>query len=144
MCTGRHTRSCVQSHTVFFGWSCRVVSVVRLPRSTNTLSPPHPLTLSHLCAPHSQVTFSHFCHYSRLSSPLSHLPTHYQQVTQRPSGPLTPAQLERVRELLLLQHNAIATDAAEVEGLAVELEAWKLEHPEVELPARLAKLGTVV
>jgi hypothetical protein len=66
------------------------------------------------------------------------------QVTQKPSGPLTPAQLERVRELLQMQHAAIAADSAELGALSSLLEAWRLEHPEVDLPARLSRLGTVV
>jgi hypothetical protein len=36
------------------------------------------------------------------------------QVTPRPTGPLTPAQLHRVKELLSTQHNAIAADATEL------------------------------
>jgi hypothetical protein len=66
------------------------------------------------------------------------------QVTQKSTGPLTPAQLARLQELLVSQHNAIAADSAELEALSDLLEAWKLDHPEVELPAKLAKLGTVV
>lgn len=66
------------------------------------------------------------------------------QVTQKPSGPLTTAQLDRVKELLLAQHAAIAADTSELDSLSSLLESWRLEHPEVDLPARLSKLGTVV
>lgn len=66
------------------------------------------------------------------------------QVTQKPSGPLTTAQLDRVKELLLTQHTSVTADTAELEALSSELEGWKLEHPEVELPARLTKLGMLV
>jgi hypothetical protein len=45
---------------------------------------------------------------------------------------------------MLTQHNAIAADVAELEELSSLLEAWRLEHPEVDLPARLSRLGTVV
>lgn len=71
-------------------------------------------------------------------------PDGFPQVTQKSTGPLTPAQLTRLQELLVAQHNAIAADSAELEALSSLLEAWKLDHPEVELPARLARLGTVV
>lgn len=66
------------------------------------------------------------------------------QVTQKPGGPLTTAQLDRVKELLLTQHTAIVADTAELDSLSSLLESWRLEHPEVDLPARLSKLGTVV
>ena len=45
---------------------------------------------------------------------------------------------------LLTQHTAITADTAELEALSSELDAWKLEYPEVELPARLTKLGMMV
>lgn len=68
----------------------------------------------------------------------------YVQVTQKPAGPLTPAQLDRIKELLQTQNSAIAADQAELAALSDQLEAWRLEHPEVDLPARLSRLGTVV
>jgi len=43
-----------------------------------------------------------------------------------------------------MQHNSIAADTAELDALCSTLEGWRLEHPEVDLPARLARLRTVV
>ena len=104
-------------------------------------------TIFHTFLPHQhQVTQ---CHALTHTSFLTHfhifcLNVHQPQVTQRPGGPLTPAQLDRIKELLVTQHNGIAADAAELDVLCSQLEAWRLEHPEVDLPARLTRLGTVV
>jgi hypothetical protein len=54
------------------------------------------------------------------------------------------ALVEHVKELLLTQDTSITADTAGLEALSSELEGWKLEHPELELPARLTKLGMLV
>jgi hypothetical protein len=59
-------------------------------------------------------------------------------------GPLAAAQLEKVKEQLMSQHAVISHDAAELDELMSHLEAWRLEHPAADLPARLSRLGTVL
>eukprot|EP00878_Enallax_costatus_P025261 GHUV01027024.1.p1 GENE.GHUV01027024.1~~GHUV01027024.1.p1 ORF type:complete len:249 (+),score=49.33 GHUV01027024.1:1320-2066(+) len=59
------------------------------------------------------------------------------KVTQPGSGPVTGRQLDRLKELLQEQNDAISEAREKLANLFEELEAWRVEHPEVELPARL-------
>lgn len=59
------------------------------------------------------------------------------QVTKTPTGPVASQQLQRLKELLEEQNQAIADAREKLAGLFEEVEAWRIEHPEVELPGRL-------
>lgn len=59
------------------------------------------------------------------------------QITKSSTGPVAAGQLERLKELLQEQNEAICDAREKLAGLFDELDAWRLEHPEVELPGRL-------
>lgn len=59
------------------------------------------------------------------------------QTTKPPTGPVTVGQLDRLKELLQEQNQAINDAREKLASLFQELEAWQIEHPEAELPARL-------
>ncbi|KAF6261454.1 hypothetical protein COO60DRAFT_1699777 [Scenedesmus sp. NREL 46B-D3] len=66
------------------------------------------------------------------------------QVTQPPQGLVNPAKLQQLKEMLAGQNVVIAAAREKLTGLFDEVENYRLEHPEVELPGRLRSSRVVV
>lgn len=60
-----------------------------------------------------------------------------RQVTKPPQGLVNPGQLEKLKEMLAVQNKVIAQAREKLAGLVEELDGFRLEHPEVELPGKL-------
>lgn len=58
-------------------------------------------------------------------------------ITKPSAGPVAAGQLERLKELLQEQNQAISDAREKLADLFDELDAWRIEHPEVDLPGRL-------
>eukprot|EP00775_Hariotina_reticulata_P005808 gene5806-6048_t len=59
------------------------------------------------------------------------------QVTATSPGPIAAAQLEKLKQALEMQNNTIAEANARLAGLFEEVEEFRAEHPEVDLPGKL-------
>lgn len=65
------------------------------------------------------------------------------QVTAISPGPIAAAQLEKLKQALETQNNTIAESNARLAGLFEEVEEFRAEHPEVDLPGKLRSQLTV-
>uniref|UniRef100_A0A383WCS7 Uncharacterized protein n=1 Tax=Tetradesmus obliquus TaxID=3088 RepID=A0A383WCS7_TETOB len=67
-----------------------------------------------------------------------------RQVTKPPQGLVNPAKLQQLKEMLAAQNDVITAAREKLTGLFDEVEAYRLEHPEVQLPGRLRSSRVVV
>jgi hypothetical protein len=57
---------------------------------------------------------------------------------------VNPAKLQQLKEILAAQNVTITSAREKITGMFDEVEAYRLEHPEVELPGRLRSSRVVV